>query len=69
MDLNYHVSGGELFMHLEREGIFMEDTATYGLEFLSAADFRIDSILHVILNCFVVQVLSVRNNHGLRAFT
>ena len=23
--------GGELFMHLEREGIFMEDTATYGL--------------------------------------
>ena len=24
-----YLSGGELFMHLEREGIFMEDTAWY----------------------------------------
>ncbi len=24
-------SGGELFMHLEREGIFMEDTAAFYL--------------------------------------
>jgi hypothetical protein len=28
-----YILGGELFMHLEREGIFMEDTATYELEF------------------------------------
>lgn len=26
-----YLSGGELFMHLEREGIFMEDTAWYRL--------------------------------------
>lgn len=25
-----YLSGGELFMHLEREGIFMEDTARFG---------------------------------------
>lgn len=24
-----YLSGGELFMHLEREGIFLEDTAWY----------------------------------------
>ena len=24
-----YLSGGELFMHLEREGIFLEDTARY----------------------------------------
>jgi p70 ribosomal S6 kinase len=26
-----YLSGGELFMHLEREGIFMEDTASFYL--------------------------------------
>jgi len=26
-----YLSGGELFMHLEREGIFMEDTAAFYL--------------------------------------
>ncbi len=31
--LHSDILGGELFMHLEREGIFMEDTATYGLDF------------------------------------
>jgi hypothetical protein len=31
--LQLYILGGELFMHLEREGIFMEDTATYELEF------------------------------------
>ena len=35
--LNSDILGGELFMHLEREGIFMEDTATYGLEFCSTS--------------------------------
>lgn len=32
--LSFIFLGGELFMHLEREGIFMEDTATYEIGFL-----------------------------------
>lgn len=40
-----YLSGGELFMHLEREGIFMEDTAAY--------DFHIIASLH-LCRCMVM---------------
>lgn len=34
-----YLSGGELFMHLEREGIFMEDTAAYDFYIIAPLGF------------------------------
>lgn len=39
-----YLSGGELFMHLEREGIFLEDTTWYAHEVKDPMSFALKKI-------------------------
>lgn len=42
-----YLSGGELFMHLEREGIFLEDTTWYVISILT---FYYNYIIMIMYN-------------------